>query len=335
MSTPKISIIILNWNNWEDTIECLESVFGITYPEYTVVVVDNGSEDDSIEKIKAYCNGKIRVDSPFFAYNLHNKPIPLTEYTRKEAETMNSECSTRLLLIKNEKNYGFSEGNNIGMQMRLNHADYILLLNNDTVVAPDFLDKLVDVAERDATIGIVGPKIYYYEYDGKKDVIWFAGGNINWYTLNAYNIGRKKRDNKTYNQTKRTDYITGCALLVKTAVLTRIGFLDPVYELFFEDADLCVRCTHDHWKVVYVPQSVVWHKVAKSTSKMLPPLYYFARNPLVFAKKYFNRYQFARVLPFFLTGWLIRTGVALIKYRDFALVLSSLHGLYKGLTWRK
>lgn len=329
MLTPTVSIIVLNWNSWEDTIECLESVFGITYPRYTVVVVDNGSEDDSVEKIKEYCNGKIPVESPFFEYNPGNKPISITEYTRKEA--LDSECSTPLMLIKNEKNYGFSEGNNIGMQIMLKNADYILLLNNDTVVAPDFLDRLIDVAERDTKIGIVGPKIYYYEYDGRKDVIWFAGGRINWYTLNAYNVGRKKRDKTTYNQTKRTDYITGCALLVKTKVLTRIGFLDTVYGLFLEDTDLCVRCTRDHWDVVYVPESVVWHKVAQSTSKMLPPVYYFSRNPLVFAKKFFTAYQFVVALPFFLVSWLVRTGVALLKYRDFTIVLSSLRGLHDGL----
>jgi len=83
---PKVSIIILNWNGWKDTIECLESVYQITYPNYNVIVVDNGSEDESIEKIREYCKGKIKVESKFFEYNLGNKPIKIIEYTREEAE---------------------------------------------------------------------------------------------------------------------------------------------------------------------------------------------------------------------------------------------------------
>ena len=86
MISPKVSIIILNWNGWEDTIECLESLYQITYPNYDVIVVDNGSEDDSIEKIKEYAEGKVRVESKFFEYDSRNKPIKIMEYTRGEAE---------------------------------------------------------------------------------------------------------------------------------------------------------------------------------------------------------------------------------------------------------
>jgi GT2 family glycosyltransferase len=83
---PKVSIIILNWNGWEDTIECLESLYQITYSNYDVIVVDNGSEDESIEKTKEYAEGKIRVESKFFEYSSENKPIKIIEYTREEAE---------------------------------------------------------------------------------------------------------------------------------------------------------------------------------------------------------------------------------------------------------
>jgi len=120
---PKVSIIILNWNGWKDTIECLESLYQITYPNYDVILVDNGSEDESIEKIKEYCEGKIMVESKFFKYDPSNKPIKIIEYTREEAEggggkekkITNLPSDKKMILIKNEKNYGFAEGNNVGL----------------------------------------------------------------------------------------------------------------------------------------------------------------------------------------------------------------------------
>ena len=115
---PKVSIIILNWNGWKDTIECLESLYQISYPNYDVLVVDNGSEDESIEKIKEYAEGKAKVESKFFEYNPENKPIKIIEYTRedaeagggKEKEIMDLPSNRKLIIIKNEKNYGFAGG---------------------------------------------------------------------------------------------------------------------------------------------------------------------------------------------------------------------------------
>ena len=141
---PKVSIIILNWNGWRDTIECLESLYQITYPNYDVIIVDNGSEDGSIQKIKEYAESKIKVESKFFEYSSENKPIKIIEYTREEAEAGGGKekeitdlpSNKKMIIIKNEKNYGFAEGNNIAMRYALKalNPDYILLLNNDTVV---------------------------------------------------------------------------------------------------------------------------------------------------------------------------------------------------------
>ena len=115
---PKISIITLNWNGWKDTIECLESLYQITYPNYDIIVVDNGSEDESIAKLEIYCEGEIKVESKFFEYSGENKPIKIIGYTREEAEAGGGKdnevaglpSNRKLILIKNEKNYGFAEG---------------------------------------------------------------------------------------------------------------------------------------------------------------------------------------------------------------------------------
>ena len=137
MNYPKVSIIILNWNGLEDTIECLESLKKITHPNYEVIVVDNGSEGN-------------------------------------DAQMLQERFGDYIHIIRNDKNYGFAGGANIGMRYVLNNsaADYVLLLNNDTVVDPEFLTELVKVAEADPAIGITGGKIYYYDNPGQLQFVW-------------------------------------------------------------------------------------------------------------------------------------------------------------------
>jgi GT2 family glycosyltransferase len=135
MNYPHVSIIILNWNGSEDTVECLESVYKIKYPNYNIILLDNASNDESLEKIRGYLEGKIKVKSPFFEY-ARNKPLKFREYLKNEIESLknrdNHYLNKELILIKNDKNYGFTEGNNIGIRYALNtlNSDYILLLNN-------------------------------------------------------------------------------------------------------------------------------------------------------------------------------------------------------------
>ena len=142
--TPNVTVIILNWNGWKDTLECLESLFQIKYSNFEVIVIDNHSQDESIQKITNYCNGRIDVQSQFFQYQTDNKPIEIIEATNSENINLKKSLkdqkivnfdSKRLLLIKNDDNYGFAEGTNIGIRFALNNLEssYILLLNNDTV----------------------------------------------------------------------------------------------------------------------------------------------------------------------------------------------------------
>ena len=120
---PLVSILILNWNRWKDTIECLESLYQINYPNYSVILIDNNSEDNSIEKIKEYCTGKLKIESEFFKYKMDNKPIHIFEYFNDEDteckiidEFIEISSNKKLMLIKNDTNYGFAEGNNIGIK---------------------------------------------------------------------------------------------------------------------------------------------------------------------------------------------------------------------------
>ena len=272
---PKVSIIILNWNGWNDTIECLESLYQITYPNYGVIVVDNGSEDESIAKIKDYAEGKIKVESKFFEYSCENKPIKIIEYTREEAEAGGGKegeipdlaSNRKLIIIKNEKNYGFAEGNNIGMRYALSsRTDYILILNNDIVVAPDFLTELHKAMDENVQAGIAGPTCYYYD---KPNTIWYVGTMINWWTRRIRLIGYGKQDTGQYQRVTEVDSVSGCAMLVRRRVLEKISLFDPRFPFGNEDYEFCTRACREHFKVIHVPNSMIWHKVSRSRRKLM------------------------------------------------------------------
>lgn len=246
---PKVIIIILNWNGKDDTIECLESLSIITYPNYEIILVDNGSTDGSVNCF-------------------------IEKYSEIE-------------IIKNKENLGFAEGNNIGMRHAIEKgADYILLLNNDTVVDSEFLNELVKVAESDPKIGIVGPKIYYYNYKGRKDVIWFAGGKIHWRFGKTAHLHMDKIDKGSINKLIQVDYITGCAILLNKNLLDKIGLFDPEYFAYFEEVDLCVRASR-FYSCIFVPKAIIWHKVSRSTGGNFSPTmaYLFIRNKMLFMMK--------------------------------------------------
>ena len=233
MNQPKVSIIILNWNGLEDTIECLESLRKITYPNYQVIVVDNASEGEDVQVLQ-------------------------------------DKFSDYIHIIENDKNYGFAEGNNVGMRSALNsyHPAYLLLLNNDTVVAPDFLNELVKVAETKVEIGIVGPKIYYYDFQGRKDVIWSAGGIIlKWRRWIYQGVGWNDNDLPQYQDIATVDWVSGAAMMFKSSVIEELSSLDPHYFFGDEDVDYCLKARKHGFKVVYVPAAKVWHKVGISRTK--------------------------------------------------------------------
>jgi len=276
---PKVSIIILNWNGWEDTLECLESIYQINYNNYNVILVDNDSEDNSIQTIKEYANGEIEIKSKFFKYTHDNKPIEIMEYSQREYEELKQKeylnlnnkvkdsKTNKLIIIKNEKNYGFAEGNNIGIKFaqKLFDPDYFLLLNNDTVVEPNFLKELVEFADTDEKIGIVGPKIYYYNNPSQLHL-------------------DKRYRNKEY---PFESYISGCCFLVKKLVIKKIGMLDNDFFLFFEETDFFLR-TFKKYKVMYVPtKSKVFHKFSPSVSKLMNnSIYYVAKSGVIFFRKH-------------------------------------------------
>jgi GT2 family glycosyltransferase len=274
MKNKKVSIIILNWNGWEDTIECLESLYKIKYDNYDVIIVDNASENDSINKIREYAAGNIKINSNFTYYETKNKPIEILEYfkddydkkTLKKDEFNKLSPNRKLTIIKCDRNYGFPEGCNIGMRYALNQGtDYLLLLNNDTVVDENFLSELVDFAETDSSIGILGSKIYYYH---NPEYMQAAGGRIRWYLGEIKTYGGGELDKGQYDEIAERDYVYGTSLLLRKEVLNKISFMDPSFFFGVEEYDYCTRAKKAGFKIFYVPSSGVWHKAGASSSKL-------------------------------------------------------------------
>jgi len=257
---PKVSIIILNWNGVDDTIECLESLKNITYPNYEVIVVDNASSGDDVRILKGQYEDYIHM-------------------------------------IANDQNYGFPEGCNVGMRYALSKStNYLLLLNNDTTVDGEFLTELVKVAEGDPSIGIVGSKVYYYHYP---NMIQSAGGRTRWW-LGEISVFGDEEDVGQYDEIAERDYVYGTSFLIKKVVIDKISFMDPYFFMGIEEYDYCTRAIRAGFKVIYVPESKVWHKAGASQAKLpqFPEAQSLVRRKAGFGDyKYYYRLFRAHCMP--------------------------------------
>ena len=343
---PKIAIIILNWNGSKDLLECLESLYQINYPNYDVIVVDNDSEDDSIEKIKEYCNGYLKIESKFFEYKTKTNPIKIFEYFQGEIENLETNkefngilSNEKLMLIKNNANYGFAEGNNVGMRFacRYMNPDYILLLNNDLVVDKNFLTEMVNISESKKDIGIVGPKTYYYDYYGEKNVINFAGGTFDIWKGKSKHIGINEVDIGQYDDIKEVDYVEGSCLLIKKELVEKIKLLNP-FLFGWEEIDWSLKAKKLGYKCYYISKANIWHKVGSSLGIKFSffKLYYHIRSGLIVMDqntKWYNKIVF---IPFFILDILSKIFILSRQERDVSSICYSIKVVIKAfLDYRK
>lgn len=301
-SFPRVFILILNFNGWRNTLECLESVLRLDYPDYRIVVIDNGSDDGSLGKIKDWAAGKILVDSKFFSGNLLDKPVYWKEYDRKiaemgglpelEAEIEMLPSNRRMIIIQTGANLGYAGGNNVGIKYALAcSADYVWLLNNDTIVDKESLSAMIKLAESNTKIGLVGPKILFYD---KPQIIQSVGG---WVGINPFHQLRRAfpaLDDGSWNYYIEPHLIYGTALLAKCDVFEEIGLLDERYFMYYEDNEFNYRAKTKGWKSAYCWEAKIWHKEAGSASCWKDPLrdYYLTRNGLYFYWNVFPKVAF-------------------------------------------
>ena len=263
----RVAVIIVNYNGWQDTIDCLKSISRLNLVDIKLrtVVVDNDSSNDSYDQ--------------------------LTEFITKEEELVNVE------LVKLPNNSGFSGGNNVGIKSAVAQGDdYVIFLNNDTMVDPNLVTELVKTADK--KVSIVVPKIYFakgYEYHKERytkaeqgKVIWYAGGKIDWNNMYASHRGVDEVDRGQYDVSEQTEFASGCCMLLSCELFEEVGYLDDDLFLYLEDLDFCLRAKRVGYEIIYAPRALVWHKNASSSDKPGSKLhqYYLTRNRLIVGMRY-------------------------------------------------
>jgi GT2 family glycosyltransferase len=289
---PELAVILVNFKRPEDTIECVQSLRRSTYTDFEIIIVDNNSADDSIERLRLHCPDAT--------------------------------------LIVNASNRGFAEGNNTGIREALaRRATYILLLNNDTVIDPDALRVLTLTMKDQRQPGIAGAKIYYFD---RPLTLWFAGGYFNPHSTFGGHYGFDEEDRGQYDTPRTCDYITGCCLLFRADLVHRIGLLERSYFAYMEDAEFCIRARRAGYPILYQPAAKIYHKVSRTSSWDSPTYIYFVlRNKIIFLRRNAALIQWLPHLPH-LVYFYIRQFVRLIfKWRDLPGARAAWLGLRDGL----
>ena len=242
----KVYIVLLNFNSYEDTSDCLSSIRDCSYKNLSVIVIDNASKDDSLHRLREQFD----------------------------------EC----IFIESKNNLGFAGGCNLGLKYALeNGCDYALLLNNDTVVKPDFVEHLIEIAEQKDNVGLVGGKIYFH---GSSDRVWDAGGKAKLWKGQCTRIVPEKSNISIINEERKVDFVTGCLMLIPRQVLLQVGFLPECYFFGVEEWDYGFSVRKSGYDLWYTPKALIWHKVGGSHSDINPVFYYnFLRGRMLFMKR--------------------------------------------------
>jgi len=301
MPEPRVCVAVLTWNNWADTDECLASLLQQDYANYFVVVVDNGSRDGSLERLR----GKWRAQVEFVAL---------------------------------AENRGVAAGYNAGIRKGLEEgADYVLLLNNDTTVSPVLVSRLVEGFAQGEGVVAVGPIIVYYD-DLQR--VWYAGGVYERWLGRTRHLGLHRRVEAfkpKEGQHWETDFVCGCAIMLSGWAIQEVGLLDESYSLYHEDLDWCLRAQAQGYRCLVVGYPLVAHKVSVSAGRRgsnvlaAPSAYFYARNPFKLARKLPGQHNWATFLlgQLFLRlpSYCYQMGIR----RDWAGIRSYLAGLRDGL----
>jgi GT2 family glycosyltransferase len=307
---PFVYIVILNWNGWEDTIKCLESVFKLNFKDYKVVVCDNKSDDSSLSFIKDWADGSVSIkiapneDTSLAAIYQPpvTKPIIYKEISTKnllDKQITNEIESPELVLIQTESNLGYAGGNNVGIRYALsnNDCEYIWLLNNDTIVDKMSLTRMIERYLDSDNPGICSSTLLYYN---SPDIVQAFGG-AKYYPCFGYtkHIGGKEKfgNNIDWRYVEKImDYPVGASMLVCRSFLESVGLLSEEYFLYFEELDWAIRAKKKGYELIYACKSIVYHKEGASIGasdflsdqKSLTSDFYLVKNRIKITKKYFT-----------------------------------------------
>jgi GT2 family glycosyltransferase len=238
MPGPSVIAVVLNTNRRDDTLACLKSLYTNAYPNLHVIVLDNASTDGSIEAIRS--------------------------------------TFAQVQLVGLKQNLGYAGNNNVGIRLAVEQgADWVFVLNEDTVLANDCISSLIASVQADGQIGMVGPMVYHFD---EKTVIQSAGGFLDKYWT-PYLVGINEEDEGQFSTTRSVDWLSGCALLVRRTVIEQVGVLDERLFIYWEETDWCLRARAGGWRLVNSPTAKVWHKGVQRNYQPSPSVtYYFTRN---------------------------------------------------------
>ncbi len=291
MAEPLVAIVLVNWNNASDTVACIDSLHAADYGRLHTILIDNGSSDGSREVLAR---------------------LPGVDF------------------IDAGENLGIARANNLGIRRALDlGADYVLLLNNDTVVDPAMIRGLVETCEADPSIGIAGPLMYYHE---SPRTLWFAGGRVNVWTGDTRHVGMLEEDRRQYDRVADTDYVTSCALLARREVLQEVRGVDPAYFIYFDETDFCVRARRLGWRAVIVPEARLWHKISRSMgSGSARYWFHYNRSRIIFIRKNLSAAQRFTSFCFIALVDAPRMLAHFARRRKLDCVLPYLRGFREGL----
>lgn len=309
---PSLAVIILNWNGWRHTIACLESLYQSTYTNFIALVVDNGSRDDSVKKIRSWAAGDLPAQLNLFTYTSENKPIPIELVSAGQALTDNAElrpAAQSLILIENNENTGFAKGNNIGIKFLLQYENIknFFLLNNDTEISPTCLEKLISAAELEKKAAAFQPKMLSME---DPTLIDAAGISINNTYGGASQYGCGEKDGEAFSRVFEIFGVSGGAALLRREMLVDIGLFDEDFFAYYEDVDLALRAQLRGWKSLFVPEAVVYHAHSSTLGKESPlKIFLLERNRYYYTIKNMPLALVQRFLlnrPRFIVGSMLR-----------------------------
>jgi GT2 family glycosyltransferase len=295
--TTKITVVVLNWNSYEMTAKCIRSLQATYGPDFEILVVDNGSTDGSVKMLP--------------------QEFP------------------RIVVLPQQRNLGFAAGCNVGIRHALaNDAEYVLLLNNDTFAAPDFIREMLATIESDPRIGAVCPKIYFAD---EPEMIWYAGADFSLWTGTAKHRGWKEVDRGQFDRQQEITQATGCAMLVRCSALRDVGLLDEQFWAYAEDLDWSVRFVKGGYRLAFAPKASVWHCCGATAVKSMGAgsqvirQFFSTRNMVLVARKHLRWWQIpSYALGFGITHILLYTILRLWR-SDFPALLAIYRGLAQGL----
>jgi len=283
---PKISIITVNFNSTKVTIELLQSLQKVMYPNFEVIVVDNGSKEP--------CR-QLKIDFPWISY------------------------------IETGENLGFAGGNNVGIKKA--KGEYLFLLNNDTEVDSFFLEPLIKRFNTNKKIGIVCPKILYFD---QPTTIQYAGFKpINSITGRGFSIGYLEKDNGQYDTAMCTSRAHGAAMMFSREAMNKVGLMAEIFFLYYEEMDYSERFKRAGYEIWYEPESKVWHKESMSTGKESTlKAYYYGRNRLLYLRRNTSFLNKFLMYPYFILVAIPKNNIHYLLKGQFKHLIYFIKGLF-------